>query len=97
MIPEVALLLAMPLLGGITLALLGHRARAAELNVAFSTLSFLAAAALVARIVADGPVTDADEYFFVDSVNVVTGMEFMVLSLVVMMPLTLAFGGKGVI
>jgi len=70
MIPEVALLLATPLLGGITLALLGHRARAAELNVLFSTLTFLAAAALVARIVADGPVTDAGEQFFVDSLNV---------------------------
>ena len=70
MIPEVALLLATPLLGGITLALLGHRERAAELNVVFSTLTFLAAAALVARIVADGPVTDAGEQFFVDSLNV---------------------------
>ncbi len=70
MIPEVALLLATPLLGGITLALLGHRERAAELNVLFSTLTFLAAAALVARIVADGPVTDAGEQFFVDSLNV---------------------------
>ena len=70
MIPEVALLLATPLLGGITLALFGHRERAAELNVVFSTLTFLAAAALVARIVADGPVTDAGEQFFVDSLNV---------------------------
>ena len=70
MIPEVALLLATQLLGGITLALLGHRERAAELNVLFSTLTFLAAAALVARIVADGPVTDAGEQFFVDSLNV---------------------------
>ncbi|HUN70062.1 MAG TPA: hydrogenase 4 subunit F [Burkholderiales bacterium] len=70
MIPEVALLLATPLLGGATLALFGHRPRAAELNVAFSALSFLASAALVARIVAGGPVTDADEYFFVDSLNV---------------------------
>jgi hydrogenase-4 component F len=70
MIPEIALLLATPLLGGATLALFGHRARAAELNVAFSTLSFLAAAALAARIVADGPLTDADEQFFVDSLNV---------------------------
>ncbi len=70
MAPEFLLLLGFPLAGGITLALFGHRSRAAELNVAFSALTFVAAAALVARVVAGGPLTAADEQFFIDSLNV---------------------------
>jgi hydrogenase-4 component F len=68
--PDILLLLGAPLAGGVTLALFGHRARAAELNVGFSALTFLAAAALVTRVVAEGPVTTAGEQFFVDSLNV---------------------------
>jgi hydrogenase-4 component F len=70
MAPEFLLLLGLPLAGGIALALFGHCSRAAELNVAFSALTFVAAAALVARIVADGPLTAAGEQFFIDPLNV---------------------------
>ena len=70
MAPEIALLLASPLAGGIVLALLGHRPRAAEANIGFSLLTFVAAAALVARVVADGPIVVAGEQFFIDSLNV---------------------------
>ena len=52
MAAEFLLLLGLPLAGGLALALFGHWARAAELNVAFSTLTFFAAVALVARVVA---------------------------------------------
>src|SRR3972149_6844693 len=54
---ELALLLGSPLLGAAMLAVVGHRARAPELNATFSVLTLLAAAALVARIVVQGPVT----------------------------------------
>ena len=47
--------LAIPLAGGIALALFGHRDRAMELNVAFSTGTFLAACVLTAQVIADGP------------------------------------------
>jgi hydrogenase-4 component F len=67
---EMLLLLGSPLLGGAALALFGHRRYAAELNVAFSAFTLLAAATLVVRIVADGPLTDWHEQFFVDSLNV---------------------------
>jgi hydrogenase-4 component F len=70
MAPEILLALGMPLAGGIALALFGHWRRAAELNVAFSMLTFAAAAVLVARVVADGPITAAGEQFFIDSLNV---------------------------
>jgi hydrogenase-4 component F len=70
MAPEFLLLLGLPLTGGIALALFGHWSRAAELNVAFSALTFVAAATLVARVVADGPLTAAGEQFFIDPLNV---------------------------
>ena len=70
MAPEIALLLASPLAGGFALALFGHRDRAAELNIAFSLLTFVAAAALVARVGAEGPLLAAGAQFFVDSLNV---------------------------
>jgi hydrogenase-4 component F len=70
MAPEFLLLLGLPLAGGLALALFGHWTRAAELNVAFSTLTFIAAVALVARVVAGGPLTAAGEQFFIDSLNV---------------------------
>ncbi|HZN87175.1 MAG TPA: hydrogenase 4 subunit F [Burkholderiales bacterium] len=70
MAPEIALLLASPLAGGLALALFGHRDRAAELNIAFSLLTFVAAAALVARVGAEGPLLAARAQFFVDSLNV---------------------------
>jgi len=70
MAPEIALLLASPLADGIVLALFGHRPRAAEANIDFSLLTLVAAAALVARVVADGPLTVAGDQFFIDSLNV---------------------------
>ncbi|MBV8033156.1 MAG: hydrogenase 4 subunit F, partial [Betaproteobacteria bacterium] len=67
---EVAALLAVPLAGGAVLALVGHRPRAAEINCAFSVVTFVAAALLVARVVREGPFTTLGEQFFVDSLNV---------------------------
>jgi hydrogenase-4 component F len=64
------LLLLAPLAGGAVLALVGHRRAAAELNVAFSVLTFAGAAALVAHVIAEGPQTALGEHFFVDSLNV---------------------------
>jgi len=67
---EMLVLLVSPLAGALVLALCGHRNRAAEVNVFFSAITFLAAAALTARIVADGPLRVLHEQFFVDSLNV---------------------------
>src|SRR5262245_10052544 len=67
---EVLLVLAIPLAGGLLLALWGHRDTAPELNSAMSFLTFLAAAALTVRIIATGPLLVWDELFFVDSFNV---------------------------
>ena len=63
-------ILAFPLLGGVVLALLGHRRYAAELNAAFSIATFCSAAVLTARIIADGPIRLFADQFFVDSLNV---------------------------
>ena len=62
--------LGIPLLGGITLALFGHRDRAMELNVAFSTGTFLAACVLTAQVIAGGPLFAWDREFFIDPLNV---------------------------
>jgi hydrogenase-4 component F len=67
---EMLLLLASPLAGGAILALVGHRGYAAEVNAAFAILTFGAAARLVARVIAEGPVTALEDEFFVDSLNV---------------------------
>src|SRR5207344_1565873 len=58
--------LAIPLAGGVVLALFGHRDRAMELNVAFSTGTFLAAAALTVQVVAHGPMFAWNSEFVVD-------------------------------
>ena len=70
MVAEMLLLLLSPLAGGAVLAVAGHRAYAAEVNAAFTILTFGAAARLVARVIAEGPVTALEEQFFVDSLNV---------------------------
>jgi hydrogenase-4 component F len=70
MVFEFALLLLSPLAGAAVLALMGHRKRAAEVNAAFSTLTFVSAATLVARVIADGPIRALENQFFVDSLNV---------------------------
>ena len=67
---EFLLVLATPLFGGLVLAATGHRQRAADLNAAFSLLTFLAAVILTKRIIDDGPQRFFDEQFFIDSFNV---------------------------
>ena len=62
--------LAIPLTGGVVLALFGHRDRAMELNVAFSTGTFLAACVLTVQVVAYGPLFAWNREFFIDPLNV---------------------------
>ena len=62
--------LAIPLLGGFALALAGHRRPAPEINVAFSLGTFLAACALTAQVIAEGPMFVWDKEFFIDTLNV---------------------------
>jgi hydrogenase-4 component F len=62
--------LAIPLLGGFALALAGHRRPAPEINVAFSLGTFLAACALTAQVIAEGPMFVWDKEFFIDPLNV---------------------------
>jgi hydrogenase-4 component F len=62
--------LVIPLTGGITLALFGHRDRAMEINVAFSSATFLAACVLTVQVVADGPMFAWNREFFIDPLNV---------------------------
>ena len=70
MAPEMLWLLALPLAGGVTLALFGHRNAAFGLNIAFSAGTFLAAAALTVRIITQGPLETLGGQFFIDSLNV---------------------------
>jgi len=67
---EIFWLLGVPLLGGILLALFGHKRWAPELNASMSLATFIAAAILTARIVNQGPMTAFGEQFFIDSFNV---------------------------
>jgi hydrogenase-4 component F len=64
------LTLGVPLLGGLVLALFGHRDRALELNAGFSLATFLASAALTIQIIATGPILVLGKQFFVDPLNV---------------------------
>ncbi len=68
--PTLLLLLAVPLAGGVVLALFGHRPRAMDLNIAFSGATFAVAAALTVQVVAEGPLFAWQRAFFVDSLNV---------------------------
>ncbi len=52
------------------LALIGAQRRAAEVNIAISLATLIAAAALVLRVIGGGPMTVAHEQFFVDPFNV---------------------------
>src|ERR1700674_799512 len=70
MVLEMVLLMLSPLAGAAVLALMGHRRPAAEVNALFSIFTFGAAAALVARVSAEGPVSALENQFFVDSLNV---------------------------
>jgi hydrogenase-4 component F len=62
--------LAIPLAGGLVLGLLGARPYARDLNVVFSLGTLLAACALTARVVAEGPLFAWGREFFVDALNV---------------------------
>ena len=66
---ELIALLGVPLVGGLVLALFGHRERAAEINAASSFLTFAAAVLLTAKVIREGPTTVWDEMFFIDSFN----------------------------
>jgi hydrogenase-4 component F len=67
---EIILVLGVPLLGGLLLALVGHKRWAPELNSAICLATFGAAALLTASVIAHGPHTAMREQFFVDSFNV---------------------------
>jgi len=62
--------LGIPLLGGATLGLLGHRSYARDINVVFSLGTFLAACALTAEVISQGPVFALNKQFYVDPLNV---------------------------
>ncbi|WP_035878328.1 hydrogenase 4 subunit F [Cupriavidus sp. amp6] len=65
-----AFLLGFPLVGGLALALTGHRERARDINVAFSLGTFLSACVLTAEIIADGPMLAWGREFYIDALNV---------------------------
>jgi hydrogenase-4 component F len=67
---EILLVLGLPLLGALSLALLGARRYAPELNAGMSLLTFAAAVLLVLRVQANGPMLAWREQLFVDSFNV---------------------------
>jgi hydrogenase-4 component F len=67
---ELWLVLGMPLVGTFVLALLGARRYAAEVNVAVSLATLLAASLLVVRVIHNGPLLVGHEQFFVDPFNV---------------------------
>jgi hydrogenase-4 component F len=67
---EIALVLGIPLAGGLLLALVGHKRWAPEVNAAMSLATFCAAGVLTARIIASGPMLALEEQFFVDPFNV---------------------------
>src|SRR5260370_22762443 len=67
---EFIVLLGMPLLGALTLVMLGGRRWAPEANVVFSLVTFFAACALTARVVAHGNLSVGHEQFFIDAFNV---------------------------
>ncbi|OFZ85692.1 MAG: hydrogenase 4 subunit F [Betaproteobacteria bacterium RBG_16_64_18] len=66
----IALVLGFPLLGGLLLALFGHKRWAPEFNALMSFITLVAAAALTSRVITDGPMTAMEEQFFVDPFNV---------------------------
>jgi hydrogenase-4 component F len=67
---ELALLLAIPIIGAAFLATLGARRWAPEVNVGFSAATFLAACALTSRVIGGGNFTALGEQFFIDAFNV---------------------------
>lgn len=67
---ELVLVLGIPVFGAVLLALVGAQRRAAELNIAISLATLIAAGALVLRVISEGPMTMGHEQFFVDPFNV---------------------------
>jgi len=67
---ELLLLICAPLGGAIILGMFGARRWAAELNGVISSITFLAACALTARVVKEGSLLVAHELFFIDPFNV---------------------------
>ncbi|HZT02203.1 MAG TPA: hydrogenase 4 subunit F [Steroidobacteraceae bacterium] len=67
---ELLLVLALPAAGAMVFGFLGARREAAEINVAFSLGTFLAACALTVRVINHGNQLVAHEQFFVDPFNV---------------------------
>jgi hydrogenase-4 component F len=66
---ELALLIGLPVAGALSLAFLGARRDAPEINVAFSLGTFLAACGLTVRVIGEGSLTLAREQFFIDPFN----------------------------
>jgi len=62
--------LGVPLVGGLVLALWGHRPYARDINVVFSLLTFLASCVLTAQVINDGPQYVWQQQFFIDPLNV---------------------------
>jgi len=62
--------LGVPLLGGLTLALTGHRPWARDVNVAFSLCTLVAACFMTAQVINDGPAFVWDKQFYIDPLNV---------------------------
>jgi hydrogenase-4 component F len=67
---ELFLILGLPLAGALLLAFMGARRFAAEMNVAISLATLIAAALLVIRVIRYGPLLIWHDQFFVDPFNV---------------------------
>ncbi len=63
-------LLVIPLLGGVSLWVLGEHDHAPEANSLFSLTTLAASCVLTAQVISEGPVMGIDEQFFVDPLNV---------------------------
>lgn len=70
MIDSLFFVLAIPLAGSAVLGMTGHREFARDINAAFSLGTLIAACALSARVIAEGPIFAWNEEFFVDPLNV---------------------------
>ncbi|MFI4953352.1 MAG: hydrogenase 4 subunit F, partial [Burkholderiales bacterium] len=67
---EIFAVLGAPIAGAVLLASIGEREHAPAVNVAVCLVTFVAAAALTARVIGEGPLLVAGKLFFVDSFNV---------------------------
>ncbi len=65
-----AIVLGLPLAGGLVLAAFGHRDRAPDINAAFSLATFIAACVMVAQVIEQGSVFAFGREFFIDALNV---------------------------